>query len=160
MYIKHLTSEGNPTCNTCDCWLISKSQENLFTVMGINPLRYFLWLWAFVFPTFEKEMKVSTLEGDFANSSGYLCVYIPFGTRNKTVFDYSETPQWRLCLWSVQGFLLILTDLLYLPWCYCVIDLQKTWKTPFSSPGYWEFNFKFFTWNNFVGMKSHLQCLL
>lgn len=52
-------------------------------------------------------------------------------TRNRTVFDYFQRPQWLLGLSGVQLSCCFQLTVLYLPWCFCVIDLQETWKGPF-----------------------------
>lgn len=96
--------------------------------------------------------------GRLHSSSGYLSVYILSGTLILITRPYLTILRQHggVC----ADLLLILTDLLCLLWCYCVIDLQKAWKETSSSPGCQELNFKLFTWNKFVGMRSHLQYLL
>lgn len=124
--------------------------------MGINPLLYALCQNIFdfghLFFLHLKKMKVSTLEGDFTNSPCYLCVYILFGTHNKT--DYSETPQWRKCLRRVQVSCWFWQTCCTSRGAIVWLIFKRPEKEPFSSPGYWEFHFKFFTWNKFVGMNK------
>lgn len=99
------------------------------------------------------EMKARTLEGHFTSLSGYLCVYILFGTLAH-VTNYLEAPELRLCLWSVQA-----SCCFYLQWCYCVTDLQRceTEKT-FSSPAHQELNFQS-SHGSKVLAQSHTSCV-
>lgn len=72
-------------------------------------------------------MKVSTLLRHVINSSGHQCVYTLFNTLALRT---------RLCLATLRYHsgvcasemcsCLILANLFYLLWCYCVIDLLKT----------------------------------